>query len=102
MGPGPRLAAARELDWAELVLEMNARDLAVLQMAGGAVSNRQLSHRLGLTPARLTQLKRELGQQIRLRWGNSVMADAVAEPGWLRREVRCMREQAACRWERRA
>ena len=82
---------------------MNARDLAVLQMAGGAVSNRHLSLlRLGLSPARITQLKRELGQQIKLRWGNSVMADAVAEPGWLRRELCCVREQAACRWERRA
>ena len=81
---------------------MNARDLAVLQMAGGAFSNRQLSHKLGLSPARITQLKRELGQQIRLRWGDGALADAVAEPGWLRRNVRCVREQAACRWDRRA
>ncbi|MCX6996626.1 MAG: hypothetical protein NTV49_05970 [Kiritimatiellaeota bacterium] len=33
---------------------------------------------------------------------HDVLADAVAEQGWLRRDVRCLRERAACRRERRA
>ncbi|MCX6998221.1 MAG: hypothetical protein NTV49_14340 [Kiritimatiellaeota bacterium] len=55
-----------------------------------------------LSPGRISQIKRELGRQIKLRWGSTVLADAVAEPGWLRRDVRCMREKSACRRERQA
>ena len=93
-------AAARNLDWAELALDMNSRDLAILEMAGGAVSNKQLSRKLGLSPARITQLKRELGRQIKYRWGEAALADSMILPRW-RVGMRCLRERAACRWERR-
>ena len=96
----PSLVAARELDWAELLEDLNDRDLAVLQMASGARSNGQLSRQFGLSPARISQLKRELGRQVKLRWGETALADAVAEPGWLRRDVRAGREKLACRRER--
>ncbi|MCX6996501.1 MAG: hypothetical protein NTV49_05325 [Kiritimatiellaeota bacterium] len=66
------------------------------------IVGRQLSRKLGLSPGRISQIKRELRRQIKLRWGSTALADAVAEPGWLRRDVRAMRERSACRRERQA
>ena len=96
----PSMMAARELDWAELMEDMNQRDVAILRMAAGQLTNGELSRRWGVSRARVSQLKNELGRQVKLRWGNSALADAVAEPRWLRRDVRCARERVACRRER--
>ena len=95
----PAQAAARELDWSELLEDMNARDVAILKMAAGQLTNGALSRRWGISGARVSQLKRELGRQVKLRWGDSAMADALAEPRWLRSNLRCTRERWACRRE---
>ena len=98
----PAQAAARELDWAELLEDMNARDIAILKMAAGQLTNGELSRRWGVSRARVSQLKAELGRQVKLRWGDGALADAVAEPGWLRGSVRAARERSSCRHARRA
>ena len=48
----PAQVAARELDWAELIEEMNARDVAILKMAAGQLTNTELSRRWGVSCAR--------------------------------------------------
>jgi DNA-binding CsgD family transcriptional regulator len=89
--------AAREIDWTELMEGMNARDVTILMMAAGQLSNAELSRRWGVSCARVSQLKAELGRQVKLRWGDGALADAVAEPGWLRGSVRAARERRL-RW----
>ena len=98
----PAMVAARELDWSELMEDMNARDVAILKMAAGQLTNGELSRRWGVSCARVSQLKAELGRQVKLRWGDGALADAVAEPGWLRGSVRAARERSSCRHARRA
>lgn len=95
----PAQVAARELDWAEVLEDMNQRDVAILMMAAGQLTNGELSRRWGVSRARVSQLKGELGRQIKLRWGDSALADAMAEPRWLRSDIRCVRERWACRRE---
>ena len=95
----PAQVAARELDWSELLEDMNQRDVAILKMAAGQVTNGELSRRWRITASRVSQIKRELGRQIKLRWGDSALVDAMAEPRWLRSNLRCTRERWACRRE---
>jgi len=98
----PDQVAARELDWAELMEDMNQRDVAILMMAAGQLTNTDFSRRWGILCARVSQLKAELGRQVKLRWGEQALADSTTEPSWLRRYVRCMRERIACRHARQA
>jgi hypothetical protein len=53
-------------------------------MAAGQLTNGELSRRWGVSCARVSQLKAELGRQAKLRWGDGALADEVAEPGRLR------------------
>ena len=98
----PAQVAAREIDWAELMAGMNQRDVVILVMAAGQLTNTELSRRWGVSSARVSQLKAELGRQVKLRWGDHALADAVAGPSWLRGSVRAARERSACRHARQA
>ena len=95
----PSQAAARELDWAELLEDCNERDLALLQATGQGESLSALARKLGVSGARITQLKRELGRQISLRWGPTVLEDVARSPAWVG-TVNAGRERQACRHER--
>ena len=95
----PSQAAARELDWAELLEDCNERDVALLQTTINGESLSLLADQFGVSPARVTQLKRELGRQISLRWGPSALADVARSPAWVG-SVNAARERQACRHER--
>ena len=45
----PAQVAAREIDWAELMEGMNSRDVAILMMAAGQLTNTELSRRWGVS-----------------------------------------------------
>jgi hypothetical protein len=49
--------------------DKNARDIAILKMVAGQLTNTELSRRWGVSCARVSQLKVELGRQVKLRWG---------------------------------
>jgi DNA-binding XRE family transcriptional regulator len=98
-GENPASQAARELDWADVLLDCNERDAALLACtaAGGCLGD--LAARYGVSSARLCQQKREIGRQVKLRWGEDALADAVREPSWTS-HMRANHERAACRHER--
>jgi hypothetical protein len=100
-GESPASQAARELDWADILLECNERDTALLACtaAGGCLGD--LAARYGVSSARLCQQKREIGRQVKMRWGADALADAVREPSWTS-HIRATHERAACRHERAA
>lgn len=43
----PAQVAAHELDWSKLMEDMNQRDVAILRMAAGQLTNTELSRRWG-------------------------------------------------------
>ena len=87
--------AARELDWHDLMEDMSDRDLAILRTTIAGESLGLLAQQFGVTPARVTQLKRELAAQIALRWGPTILQDIARSPGWYG-TVKNGRERRAC------
>jgi len=69
----PAQVAAREIDWAELMEDVNERDVDILTRAAGTLTNTELSRRWGVSCARVSQLKAELGPQVQLRWGDGAL-----------------------------
>lgn len=95
----PSHRAARELDWAELLEDFNERDIAVLQCTVNGDRLDELAARFGVSSARLSQLKRELGRQVKLRWGVDALENAMRLPTWTG-NVNAVREHQACAHER--
>ena len=99
-GEDPAQQAARELDWAELLLDLNDRDITLLRCTAEGRKLNALARKYGVSAARLTQIKREIGVQIKMRWGEEALADALREPTWKRGDIRCNQEREACRYDR--
>jgi len=95
----PAQQAARELDWAELLLDLNERDIALLRCTAQGGKLTALARKYGVSSARLSQLKRELGTQVKMRWGEEALADALREPAWRCGTIRAQHERDACRHE---
>ena len=95
----PSQKAAREIDWAELLEDFNERDIAVLQCTVNGGRLDKLAAQFGVSSARLCQLKRELGKQVKLRWGEDALENAMRIPAW-NGSVNATRERSACQHER--
>ena len=95
----PSQIAAREIDWAELLEDFNARDIAVLQCTVNGGRLDALAAQFGVSSARLCQLKRELGDQVKERWGCDALENAMRIPAW-EGNVNAAREKQACQHER--
>ena len=95
----PAQKAAREIDWAELMEEFNERDLALLRTTINGDQLHALAQQFGVSAPRLTQLKREIGRQIRLRWGPGILEDVGRKPAWAG-SVNASKERQACRHDR--
>ncbi|MBM4024642.1 MAG: hypothetical protein FJ280_04450 [Planctomycetes bacterium] len=96
----PARAAAREIDWSELLQRLDDReiDILVLTAEGGRLN--KLARKFRVSQARVCQLRRELGARIHDLWGASALQDATRESTWQRNNVRATRERLACRRER--
>lgn len=95
----PSQRAAREIDWAELLEDFNERDIAVLRSTVNGDRLDALAAQFGVSSARLCQLKRELGKQVKLRWGEDALENAVRIPVWSG-NVNAAREHQACQHDR--
>jgi hypothetical protein len=91
--------AARELDWAALMENLSERDLAILRTTINGERLHVLAQQFGVSQPRLTQLKREIGRQIQLRWGPTVLEDIARHPAWCA-AIHAKHERQACRYER--
>lgn len=96
-GEDPAQASARELDWdgAFAAFDTGERDL-LLETAAGTPGI-DLALRYHVTPARVTQRKRRLGETLKSAMGPEVLADCVREPIW-EGYMRAYREKRACRY----
>jgi hypothetical protein len=91
--------AARELDWSELMEVLDVRDLALIRATANGDRLRRLARRFGVSGARVTQLKRELGAEVKRRWGSDVLAAVMRTPAWAS-SINASRERRACRYAR--
>ena len=92
----PAQQAARELDWSELMDHMGKRDLALLRTTINGDRLDVLARQFGVSAPRITQMKREIGEQIRLRWGATVLEDVTRAPVWAG-SIHASHERQACR-----
>lgn len=96
-GEDPALQGARELDWELALGSLASEDRGILSATAAGVPGVELGLRYDVTPARITQRKREIGGRMREVLGESVLADCVREPAW-ESHMRAHRERRACRY----
>ena len=95
----PAQQAARQIDWGELMADLDDRKLAILRATADGGKLDELAKQFGVSAPRVTQLKHELGRQVKARWGEDALADAMCAPTW-HACINAKREQALCRHER--
>jgi len=97
----PAQKAARQIDWSEIMAELDDRKLAILRATAEGSKLEDLAKRFGISKPRISQLKTELGRQVKARWGDDALADAMCTPTW-HACLNATKEQARCRHERAA
>lgn len=97
-GEDPALQGARELDWEAALASIGSSDRDLLLGTAAGVPGTEMAYLYHVTPARVTQRKRELGHRMRSELGDTVLADCVREPPW-EGHMRAYREKRACRYE---
>ena len=97
----PAQQAARQIDWSELMADLDDRKLAILRATAEGSKLEELAKRFGISKPRISQLKTELGRQVKARWGDDALADAMCTPVWYAC-LNATKEQARCRHERAA
>lgn len=96
-GEDPAVAGARELDWDGTVAGLADGDRELLLETAAGTPGIDLALRLHVTPARVTQRKRRLGETLKSAMGTEVLSDCVREPIW-EGYMRAYREKRACRY----
>jgi hypothetical protein len=95
----PSQTAGRKLDWHELLQSCDERDIAVLQCTVRGDRLDELATQFGVSSARLCQLKRQIGDEVKQRWGEHALENAMHIPAW-NGSVNATREKKACQHER--
>jgi hypothetical protein len=98
-GEDPAAQGSRELDWDSALAGLEHTDLDIIMVTAAGGQGKALGLRYGVTPARVSQRKRELGGRLRLALGASVLTDCVRESAW-EGGMRAYREKRACRYGR--
>ena len=95
----PAQEAAAKIDWSELVIRLNERELKILDCIAQGKRFLRLAEKWGISAPRLTQLKSALAAKLRAQWGEHALHDALAAPAW-RDCLAATRERMACRHDR--
>jgi DNA-binding NarL/FixJ family response regulator len=64
-------------------LELKRSVDVVVGMAQGKMT-KDIAQKYHITPARIVQLKRKMGNQIKQAWGDQAVAQATTKPAWRR------------------
>lgn len=96
-GEDPAVAGARELDWDGAVAGLADGDRELLMETAAGTPGIDLAFRYHVTPARVTQRKRGLGDKLKSMLGEEVLAECVREPKW-EGYLRAGRERRVCRY----
>ena len=82
----------RQIDWAAFTKTLDARKRKIVKKLMLGFTTGDIARLLKVTSARIVQLKREIGQDIRKFMGDSILVDSGQESIW-QRDIRCLRER---------
>lgn len=97
----PAETAARNLDWQAFVATLDEQALAVLRCMAGEIRLQELATHHGLSRSTVQAWRNRLTALVRAFMGADVLVQLQRVPGW-QENLRVVREQMACRMERRA
>ncbi len=87
----PASEALRRMDWEEFAGSIDRKEKLILDDVAGGVRGKETARALGVSGARVVQLKRELASRIKAFMGEDILKDISEEPQW-RKDLRCIRE----------
>ena len=96
----PSETAARNLDWQALVATLDERALAVLHSMADDVRLQEVATRHGVCRSTVQSWRNQLTELVRTFMGADVLHMIQRTPRW-RENLTAMREQLACRLDRR-
>ena len=96
----PAETAARNLDWQAFAATLNEQDMAVLQCLADDVRLQEVATRRGVCRSTVQGWRNRLTELVRTFMGTDVLFLIQRTPRW-RENLTAMREQLACRVERR-
>ena len=90
----PSETALRRIDWESFLSTLASREKQILACIADGWRNMDIAKRFKVTPARITQLKREIADRIKAFMGNDILNEISAESLW-ERDIRMIRESEA-------
>ena len=90
----PSETALRRIDWESFLGTLATREKQILSCIADGWRNMDIAKRFKVTPARITQLKREIADRIKEFMGADILNEISAESVW-QRDVRMIRESEA-------
>ncbi len=88
----PATEALRRIDWEALMESLDGREQRILDDTATGRQVKATASDLGVSPARVVQLKRELGTRIKAFMGPGILKDITTEPQW-RRDLMAVHER---------
>lgn len=80
----PGVRAIREADWEGFIEELPERQRTVVLGTAAGLTGIEQAGRLGVTPPRIVQIRREVARNALRFWGDSVLTDVMVKPLWMR------------------
>ena len=90
----PSETALRRIDWESFLGTLASRERQILSCIADGWRNMDIAKRFNVTPARITQLKREIASRIKQFMGADILNEISAESLW-ERDIRMIRESEA-------
>jgi len=87
------IQAGRNLDWAAFLATESSDNRKLVRETAKGTSGTELSNHWGVSPARISQRKRQLAVSIRRSMGNTILVDVQGKPVW-DANLRVCRERA--------
>ncbi len=89
----PSTIACREIDWQDFLAGEDSRSRDVVFSEAEGRSGMDLAEQWGVSAARVTQKKRQVGSALKAKWGPNILCDVQSRPLW-EANLRVCREKA--------
>jgi len=86
----------RQIDWDAFLETLDARKRRIVEELMLGFGTGDIAKLFSVSAARITQIKREIAQDIKEFMGDTILVDAVQESIW-ERDIRCLHEQRESR-----
>lgn len=83
----PAAEACRRLDWDQFMKTQDTRCRSIIRQLAAGRPLKAVAAKYGISGARITQIKDEIGRDLRHAMGDDILAEVMAEPQW-RRDLR--------------